>query len=133
MMYDHGLGHIVPRDVENVTLLGKFLGDFALKSEAEWKSEEAEAKKLHGGRKPTAMLVRTGSETSETDDEDVDENEYKQQREMKMLNRARSIRARSRGASLKGMAAAAAQAQSQGQTQVDGAADGIGNASGSSR
>ncbi|KAM7184878.1 Serine hydrolase FSH, partial [Rhypophila sp. PSN 637] len=35
MMYDHGLGHIVPRDVENVTLLGQFLGDFVPRVERE--------------------------------------------------------------------------------------------------
>ncbi|KAM7198886.1 Serine hydrolase (FSH1) domain containing protein [Naviculisporaceae sp. PSN 640] len=125
MMYDHGLGHIVPRDVENVTLLGKFLGDFALKAEQEWKMEEAEAKKANGGRRPSSMLVRTGSETSESDADDVDENQYKREREMKMLSRARSFRARSRGQSLKGMAAAAAQAQAQ--AQADGAVGGNGS------
>lgn len=127
MMYDHGLGHIVPRDVDNVTLLGKFLGDFALQSEQEWKIKEAEMKKLNGGRSRPAALVRTGSETSETDDEDADENDYKREREMKMLTRARSFRARSRGQSLKGLAATAAQAQAQAQVQVEGTAVGLVN------
>ncbi|KAK4208557.1 serine hydrolase-domain-containing protein [Rhypophila decipiens] len=126
MMYDHGLGHIVPRDVENVTLLGQFLGDFAPRVEREWKMKELQSsgdtngKRGTSGGRPRLVHTRTGSETSETDDEEGAEKEYKREREMKMLSRARSFRGRSRGASLKGLAAAAVQAQAQAHVQTQG-------------
>ncbi|KAK3319483.1 serine hydrolase-domain-containing protein [Cercophora scortea] len=55
-MYDHGLGHIVPRDAENVGLLGNLLQNIVPKV------EEANRKAAKTSR---PALVRTGSETDE--------------------------------------------------------------------
>ncbi|KAK3321901.1 serine hydrolase-domain-containing protein [Apodospora peruviana] len=57
-MYDHGLGHIVPRDVENVSLLGKLLGDIVPKV-------AEENRKAATMRRRPSLPVRTGSETDE--------------------------------------------------------------------
>ncbi|KAK0609891.1 serine hydrolase-domain-containing protein [Bombardia bombarda] len=59
MMYDHGLGHIVPRDAENVGLLGNILQDVVPKV------EEADRQKTAGKPTRPRTLVRTGSETDE--------------------------------------------------------------------
>ncbi|KAK0714129.1 serine hydrolase-domain-containing protein [Lasiosphaeria miniovina] len=59
-MYDHGLGHIVPRDAENVGLLSKLLQDVVPKVEDEYRRADAE--------RPIASrpkLIRSGSETDE--------------------------------------------------------------------
>ncbi|KAK5653668.1 hypothetical protein OQA88_8698 [Cercophora sp. LCS_1] len=56
-MYDHGLGHIVPRDAENVGILGKVLQGII-------PGVEREARKRALVHRPTRM-VRTGSETDE--------------------------------------------------------------------
>jgi hypothetical protein len=55
-LYDHGLGHIVPRDAENVELLGKILGELIPRVEENNKREEQQKGPVH---------VRTGSETDE--------------------------------------------------------------------
>ena len=57
-MYDHGLGHIVPRDAENVGLLGNILQELLPKFE--------EASRRAANALPIRpRFVRTGSETDE--------------------------------------------------------------------
>jgi len=70
-MYDHGLGHIVPRDVENVTLLGKHLGEIIPKVEEQGlprPSGMGHGSMTHYMKKRTVR--RTGSETDENNEED---------------------------------------------------------------
>ncbi len=57
-MYDHGLGHIVPRDAENVGLLGDVLEKLV-------PSIEEEDRKRMKGMATRPKMVRTGSETDE--------------------------------------------------------------------
>ncbi|KAK3368029.1 serine hydrolase-domain-containing protein [Podospora didyma] len=57
-MYDHGLGHIVPRDAENVGFLGKLL-------QKQIPMVEAEIRKASSNNTARPKLVRSGSETDE--------------------------------------------------------------------
>ncbi|CCC14916.1 unnamed protein product [Sordaria macrospora k-hell] len=54
VMYDHGLGHIVPRDAENVSLLGTVLGNLVPKVEEQIKRE------MHFTRKDRREVKREG-------------------------------------------------------------------------
>ena len=59
-MYDHGLGHIVPRDAENVGLLGNILQELLPKFE-----EASRKKAALDALVSRPRFVRTGSETDE--------------------------------------------------------------------
>lgn len=94
MMYDHGLGHIVPRDVENVSLLGKFLEGFMPKVEEA--NRAAQAAEKERGRRP--VIVRTGSETDTTgsmdDDLDLDAGRERMRGRLSRVGSRRGGRAR---------------------------------------
>ncbi|KAK4183665.1 serine hydrolase-domain-containing protein [Podospora australis] len=87
-MYDHGLGHIVPRDAENVGILADIFQDLLPKVDAANRKQAAAAAAHHknnggatagqnGLRKQQLhhnqrLPVRTGSETDEGEATDVD-------------------------------------------------------------
>ena len=70
-MYDHGLGHIVPRDSENVGLLGEILAQVVPRVEADYrrkKHQEAAEKRVAAGRgSRPGRLGRPGRDRSLSD------------------------------------------------------------------
>ncbi|KAK4225304.1 serine hydrolase-domain-containing protein [Podospora fimiseda] len=78
-MYDHGLGHIVPRDAENVGLLGNILAELLPKVEESSRKATAASSELN-----RPQFTRTGSETDE-EEQKLAQDQLMKEQEQAML------------------------------------------------